>query len=206
MGFKELVRFNEAMLAKQIWRLHTDKESLLYKVFSTKYFPSGSVFEARSSRGSFAWQSLLKARHIIKKGMLWRVGDGRQIRVFHDNWIPGSFSTSAVPRTPDLVDDSTVSSLINQSTREWDVQQIDLLIAPFMAQKIKAIPLCNLMWSDCIVWPRTRDGEYSVKTGYQLLVESDNRGEASGSSSDNLRSFWKGIWKMRVPNKIKNFC
>ena len=121
MGFKELVRFNEAMLAKQIWRLHTEKETLLYKVFSTKYFPLGSVFEARSSRGSFAWQSLLKARHIIKKGMLWRVGDGRQIRVFHDNWILGSFSTSAVPRTPGLEDDSTVSSLINQTTREWDV-------------------------------------------------------------------------------------
>ena len=126
--------------------------------------------------------------------------------MFHDNWIPGSFSTSAVPRTPDLVDDSTVSSLINQSTREWNVQQIDLLVAPFMAQKIKAIPLCNSLWSDCIVWPRTRDGEYSVKTGYQLLVESENRGEASGSSSENLRSFWKGIWKMRIPNKIKNFC
>ena len=56
------------------------------------------------------------------------------------------------------------------------------------------------------MWPRTRDGEYSVKTSYQLLVESDNRGEASGSNNDNLRSFWKGIWKMRVPNKIKNFC
>ena len=75
-----------------------------------------------------------------------------------------------------------------------------------MAQKIKAIPLCRSMLRDCIVWPRTRDGNYSIKTGYQLLVESDNRGEASGSNSDNLRSFWKGIWKMRIPNKIKNLC
>ena len=54
MGFKDLVRFNEAMLAKQIWRLQTEKESLLFKVFSTKYFPSGSVFKARGSRGLFA--------------------------------------------------------------------------------------------------------------------------------------------------------
>lgn len=55
MGFKDLVRFNEAMLAKQIWRLQTEKTSLLFKVFSTKYFPSGSEFEAGSSTGSFAW-------------------------------------------------------------------------------------------------------------------------------------------------------
>ena len=78
-------------------------------------------------------------------------------------------------RTPGFEDDSTVSSFINQITREWDVQLIDLKIAPFMAQKIKAIPLCKSMLRDCIVWPRTRDGEYSVKTGYQLLMESENR-------------------------------
>ena len=85
------------------------------------------------------------------------------------------FPTSVVSRTPGFEDDSTVSSFINQITKEWDVQQIDLKIAPFMAQKIKAIPLCKSMLRDCIVWPRTRDGEYSVKTGYQLLMESENR-------------------------------
>ena len=46
------------------------------------------------------------------------------------------------------------------------MQQIDLKISPFMAQKIKAIPLCKSMLRDCIVWPQTRDGDYSVKTGY----------------------------------------
>ena len=86
---------------------------------------------------------------------------------------------------------------------EWDGQQVDLKIAPFMAQTVKAILLCRLWMEDCIVWPRTRDGNYSVKTDYQLLVESENRGVASGSNNDNLRSFWKGIWKMRIPNKIK---
>ena len=54
MGFKDLIRFNEAMLAKKIWRLQTNKTSLLYKVFSTKYFPSSSVFKARSNKGSFS--------------------------------------------------------------------------------------------------------------------------------------------------------
>ena len=206
MGFKDLVRFNEAMLAKQIWRLQAEKESLLYKVFSTKYFSSSSVFKARSSTVSFAWQSLLKARHVIEKGMLWRVGDGPQIRVFHDKWIPGCFPTGAISCTLGFEDGSTVSSLIKQTTMEWDGELIDLKIAPFMAQKIKAIPLCRSMMRDCIVWQRTRDDNYSVKTGYQLLGELENKEEASGSNSNNRRSFWKGIWKMRIPNKIKNFC
>ena len=163
------------------------------------------MFEARSSTRSFAWQSLLKARHVIEKGMMWRVGDGSQIRVFHDNWIPGSFPTKAVSRTPRGEDDSTVSSLIDQTVKEWNGHLIDLKLAPLMAQKIKAIPLSTAMMGDCVVWPRTRDGNYLVKSGYQLLGEFENREVASGSSNNDLRSFWKGIWKLRIPNKIKNF-
>ena len=105
MGFKDLVRFNQTMLAKQVWKLQTEQTSLPYKVFSKKYFPTNSVFEAKSKQGSFAWQSILKARHVIKKGMLQRVGDGFKIWVFHDNWIPGCFPTKAVPYTQDFEDD-----------------------------------------------------------------------------------------------------
>ena len=47
LGFKDLCKFNEAMLAKHIWRLTSDTDSLFYKVFKAKYFPNGNVFEAR---------------------------------------------------------------------------------------------------------------------------------------------------------------
>ena len=95
MGFKDLVRFNKAMLTKQVWRLLTDKTSLFFKVFSTKYFPSSSVFDAKSSKGPYAWRSILKARQVVQEGMLWRIGDGSKIRVFHDKWIPGVFPLKA---------------------------------------------------------------------------------------------------------------
>lgn len=73
MGFKNLEKFNVAMLAKQVWRLLTNHTSLFYRVFSSKYFPSGSVLDARPSLGSYAWQSTVKAIS-LKSGMLWRVG------------------------------------------------------------------------------------------------------------------------------------
>ena len=87
MGFKDLAKFNKAMLVKQVWRLLTDKTSLFFKVFSTKYFPSCSVFDAKSSKGSYAWQSILKARSVVQEEMLWRIRDGSKICVFHDKWI-----------------------------------------------------------------------------------------------------------------------
>ena len=89
MGFKDLEKFNEAMLAKQVWRLLVDHSSLFYRVFRAKYFPSGSVFYAQVSSGSYAWRSIMKARTLVQLGLLWRIGNGMKINIYNDRWLPG---------------------------------------------------------------------------------------------------------------------
>lgn len=41
MGFRDFHSFNLAMLAKQVWRLINEPDSLCARVLRTKYYPDG---------------------------------------------------------------------------------------------------------------------------------------------------------------------
>ena len=91
MGFKDLTMFNEAMLAKLAWRLLHDDNSLFYRVFKARFFPRETILEAKDSPSAsyaYAWKSILKGRDVILKGALWRIGDGKRVRIWGDNWLP----------------------------------------------------------------------------------------------------------------------
>ena len=51
MGFKDLLLFNEALLGKQTWRLLYNKNSLFYRVFKSRFFPTCSIMEAKEGHG-----------------------------------------------------------------------------------------------------------------------------------------------------------
>ena len=87
MGFRELPKFNDAMLAKQVWRLLENKTSLFHRFFKEKFFPKGNIFTAKEDTSSFAWRSILKGREVIKKGAQ-RVGNGENILIYQDKWLP----------------------------------------------------------------------------------------------------------------------
>ena len=83
IGFKDLRMFNDAMLGKQVWRLFHVRNSLVFKVLSTKYFPSSNIFDVEPSlQCSFAWKSIMQARDGVLKGAGWRVGNGVNIQIW----------------------------------------------------------------------------------------------------------------------------
>nr|XP_023925988.1 uncharacterized protein LOC112037406 [Quercus suber] len=110
------------------------------------------------------------------------------------------------PRRPEL-DGAQVAALINPSTHSWDQihqNMVDQNFLSFEANRIKAIPLCWTDQCDRIIWPDSPDGEYSVKAGYQKLCEEADASNASSSDPTHQKSFWKKVWKLQFPNKIKN--
>lgn len=55
MGFKDIEKFNYVLLAKQVWSMMHNQDSLCYRVFKTKFFLDYSILEAKDSiQGLFA--------------------------------------------------------------------------------------------------------------------------------------------------------
>ena len=68
MGFRDIKKFNNALLVKHVWRLVHQKDTLLYKVFSAWYFLNCSVLDALiHPKCSYVWRSILQAREVIEK-------------------------------------------------------------------------------------------------------------------------------------------
>ena len=181
-----------------------DKESLFYRVFKVKYFPNCSIFEAKSSNGSFAWKSILWSRDLIEKGSFWRIGDGKLVQIYKDTWLPSSEGRISSP-VLHLAPESSVDSLINGASGWWNTNLIDLCFYPPEAKLIKSLPLSSIPQPDTMVWRLEKSGCYSVKSGYKFLCELLSHDPIRSQTLDSGKSFWKSIWKMKVPGKIKHF-
>ncbi|KAL0013372.1 hypothetical protein SO802_000441 [Lithocarpus litseifolius] len=143
MGFQDINNFNDAMLAKQFEGSFIKKNTLLYKVFSAKYFPGGNILDAPiPTKCSYTWKSILLSR----KNLFYL----------------------------------------------WE------------AKVIRKIYVSEASDTDCLVWLKSSDGCYSIKSAYQMLATEVNNKAPSSSGGEGTK-VWKSIWKIRVPPKIRHF-
>ena len=59
------------------------------------------------------------------------------------------------------------------------------------------------MSADSISWPKTPDEIYSIKSGYKLILE-DGEDVAGVSTAEVIEGVWSRIWKLKVPNHVRN--
>ncbi|KAL0388996.1 UNVERIFIED_CONTAM: hypothetical protein Scaly_0256700 [Sesamum calycinum] len=70
LGFRDLRAFNLAMLAKQGWRILTNPNLLLSKIFKARYFPKVDFMQAKKGyNSSYTWRCILEGRQVMKEGI-----------------------------------------------------------------------------------------------------------------------------------------
>jgi hypothetical protein len=206
LGLRDLGMFNEALLAKQVWRLMHNTSSLFYRVFKSKYFPRCSILEAKpNTRGSLAWKSIAGATYLINKGMIWRVGSGERIRIWEDNWLPIQEHKCIVSPRPPHSSLTHVSHLIEEHSNTWKEGIIKSSFIPYEAEAILDIPLSSMHPNDTTVWSGTKNGAYSVRSGYHVLLSDGSRDSLGSSEISFETQVWNAIWSLKIPAKVRHF-
>ena len=109
LGFHDIASFNQALLAKQAWRILNRPDSLVSQVLKHRYFPRFTILECSTGRRpSYAWWSILFGRDLLKQGLVQSIGDGRESRLCTTNWIIDS-----VPRPPHYRQEAIVDLSMN---------------------------------------------------------------------------------------------
>ena len=197
MGFRDMKLFNEAMLGRQCWRLMTEPDSLCAKVLKGRYYPKCSFIDSVSTRSSsFTWRRLMYGKSLLERGILWRVGNGEEIRITKDKWIPDAPCHPICPIV-DIPDDLKVNSLIDESSRKWNVELVCICFNPADADRILNIPLSHNRVLDYVSWPLTKTGTYTVKSAYTMAksekvhLEASVRGRGESSDQVGTAKEWK---------------
>jgi hypothetical protein len=163
MGFRGIRNFNKALLGKHCWRLMTCEESLLGRVFKSRYYPRTSFLEAKIGyQPSYAWRSIQSATDVMKLGTRWRIENGEQVKIREDRWLPNQVGFKVWSRCEMLENGALVSTLIDKDTKQWNRELVVQSFYPHEAKQILSIPISQRLPADKMIWHYERDGEYSV--------------------------------------------
>ncbi|CAA0814228.1 Ribonuclease H-like superfamily protein [Striga hermonthica] len=166
MGFRNLSAFNKALLAKQVWRIIQNLDSLVARILKARYFRHSDILAAPLGRKpSFIWRSMVCSRDIITKASVWKIGRGNKIDIFRDVWLPSrrkcfSFVHHSFPSV------CKVEDLLLEGN--WNESLVSSLFPHFIAKEILQIPLPGSDKEDERYWCFDEKGKYSVREGYKV--------------------------------------
>ena len=118
----------------------------------------------------------------------------------------GSNKEIGKPGLVDLELLEKVAEIMDKNTGKWRLEGIDEWLLEEDYKAIQEILICQQGEKDRLIWPFTKNGEYTVRSGYHKAKEGQKEGKNRPSSSHLVdEKVWKIVWKGNLPSKIQNF-
>ncbi|XP_060974717.1 uncharacterized protein LOC115696753 [Cannabis sativa] len=194
LGFRDFREYNLALLGKQAWRLLTETDSLVCKIYKARYFPDDTFLNASLGHNpSFIWKSIFDSKALIVADARISIGNGLKTNITNTPWLPDMHHPYVTTSHPTL-DVNHVSSLMQIDNLSWDVDVVNDLFNERDCAIILGIPLPQTNKEDYWSWKFENSGYYSVKSAYRYLNYNDQDSLLAGD-------FWKSYWKIKVPPK-----
>ncbi|GKV08912.1 hypothetical protein SLEP1_g20481 [Rubroshorea leprosula] len=202
LGFRSLHEFNLAMLCKQSWRLLVNPDSLVGRLMKAKYFPRSDLFHAELKPAcSQTWRSIWCSITLLRQGCRKLIGDGRTIEIWGDPWLPGITQFCVQSPRPLSCTLHYVADLIDEATHTWKQDLILCTFNPSEAALILSIPLSWTRRNDGWTWNFTRNGVFSVRTGYHRALEMESSRIGPSGSSGSVGG--GRLWRIDVPETVR---
>lgn len=81
------------------------------------------------------------------------------------------------------------------------------MFLPHEAEIILGLPLSNSLPDDKLIWNPSSNGIFSIRSAYKLTMEvRDQPRDGSCSNDSDIKCFWRRIWRLHIPNKVKHFA
>ena len=208
MGFRKLKQFNLALLAKQGWQLQMGHDSLVFWVFKEKYFTKCEFIDAHLGNiPSLIWSSIWVAQELVKYGSRWRIGNGKKVRIWEDKWLPTPSTYRVSSPRMFMHPDIRVGELIDKDEACWKIEVLTTLFLPHEADVIRSIPINVRLLEDKLIWALSPNGLFSVRSAYYGALELSQIGNYECcSEGSKMKWFWKMIWCLPIPHKLRHFA
>jgi hypothetical protein len=153
---------------------------------------------------SYVWRSFMATQPVLQNGLIWRVGDGNNIGIWNDKWVPKPSTHKIQSPRVELGSHARVAEIIDHDTRRWKDDLISQVFMDDEAKIIKSIPLSPLPAEDSIIWRGTKNGNFSIQSSYFLEMEKA-KSQRGGASRPREEVDWKECWNLKVPCVVKHF-
>lgn len=193
LNIRSFSLMNQALLAKQFWRLTQQPNSLFASWTISKYFKGNlESLPHHTSQPTPVWKGLAQNLDLIRSQLWWKINLGNNVNITSPFWWRPSLPTS----TPNL----TVSHFLDITKATWKTDELASLYSSEVLSQITRIPFSLSSINDQLMWKPASDGHYTVSKGYQLLL---HRHEALSSSTNIISSLdWHWLWKIDLPPKF----
>jgi hypothetical protein len=198
LGFIDTRTMNTTLLAKWIYKLDRGENNLALEVLRRKYLGDNSFCQSRQRGSSQFWQGLLKVKDWYEQGTKWKVGNGNEIKFWHDVWLGDCSLKIRYPRLFHISRQQEWSVFdlreVNwnldlrrrlgiEEIAEWNDLQESLELVDFLEGV-----------NDEVLWALESSGKFTTKSMYRFMKNSR---EVDIRMTD--------FWKMKLPLKIKIF-
>lgn len=205
LDFRDIQSFNEAFLAKLIWRIINKPDSLLARILTGKYYPNEDFLTVTGKEAiSHGWRGVLIGRDIIMSNAGWEVGNGESINIWDNPWLSVHHQERPMGPAPFEFRNLTVADLLLPDRREWNIELIRLVL-PVEEHKIRSIKPSISGAPDKLSWLGSPSGSYTTKSGYAATL-SMRPGLMTGSQDDLSFNWKKAIWSLKASPKTKLFA